>query len=54
MKNKKNQTNDKQKLIEVKKVVKEFKNGNETTRILNGVDLEIYKGDFTVIMGPSG
>lgn len=50
----KKQSNEKQILIEVKKVVKEFKNGNEKTRILNGVDLEIYKGDFTVIMGPSG
>lgn len=58
MKNKKNQdkvqSKEKKKLIEVKKVVKEFKNGSETTKILNGVNLDIYKGDFTVIMGPSG
>ncbi len=49
------QPNDENKtLLQIKNVIKEFKNGNDLTRILNGINLEIYKGDFTVIMGPSG
>ncbi len=40
--------------IVVKDLVKQFKNGNEVTSVLNGINLEIYKNDFTVIMGPSG
>lgn len=48
------QSDKKKTLLQVKNVVKEFKNGNEVTRILNGINLEIYKGEFTVIMGPSG
>lgn len=49
------QPNDENKtLLQIKNVIKEFRNGNDLTRILNGINLEIYKGDFTVIMGPSG
>lgn len=46
--------NGKETLIKVKDLVKEFKTGGEVTRVLNGVNLDIYKNDFTVIMGPSG
>ena len=37
-------------LITAKKIIKKF--GNHT--VLSGMDLEIRKGDFTVVMGTSG
>lgn len=41
-------------LLRIEKLVREFKSESGTQRILNNVDLTIYKGDFTVIMGSSG
>jgi len=35
-------------------VYKNFKNENEKTCVLNNMNIEIYEGDFTVIMGSSG
>ena len=54
MSKEKKKVEKKEVLIRVKGLEKEFKTGSEVTKILNGVDLDIYKGDFTVIMGPSG
>jgi putative ABC transport system ATP-binding protein len=33
---------------------KHYINGDVTTRVLNGVDLQVGEGDFITIMGPSG
>ncbi len=41
-------------MIETKKLIKSFKNGEGITTILKGVDLEIKKGEFVAIMGRSG
>ena len=41
-------------LISVRDVVKEFPSGEEIRRILNGVDLDIYQGELLVILGESG
>ena len=41
-------------IINVQKLVKEFKNENTTQRIIDNLDLEIYQNDFTIIMGSSG
>ena len=41
-------------IIETKKLCKTFSNYGNMQHILKNVDLEIYEGDFTVIMGPSG
>jgi len=41
-------------IIETKKLCKTFSNGGRQTHVLKNVDLEIYEGDFTVIMGASG
>lgn len=41
-------------MISVKNLYKEFKNGNETLRILSGVNVEFEKGEKVAIIGPSG
>lgn len=40
--------------IEGKDIVKEFKMGNTTTRVLKGVSLKVLKGEFVSVMGQSG
>jgi putative ABC transport system ATP-binding protein len=42
------------KIVNLKNVVKEFKQGMGVVKVLDGVDLEIDKGIFAVIVGPSG
>lgn len=41
-------------VIETKKLCKTFSNGGVQQHVLKNVDLEVYEGDFTVIMGASG
>ncbi len=41
-------------LIELKNIVKKYEDGGEPTIALNGVSLNIEKGEFVAIMGPSG
>lgn len=41
-------------IIETKKLCKTFSNGGVQQHVLRNVDLEIYEGDFTIIMGASG
>lgn len=41
-------------LIKTKKLCKTFSNGGNQQHVLKNLDLEIYRGDFTVIMGASG
>ena len=41
-------------IIETRKLCKTFSNGGRQQHVLKNVDLEIYEGDFTVIMGASG
>jgi len=41
-------------IIETKKLCKTFSNGGIQQHVLKNVDLEIYEGDFTIIMGASG
>ena len=35
-------------------ITKSFEKNGRKSNVLNGIDIEIYKGDFTVIMGSSG
>jgi len=45
----------KQKIIDLKKVLKYYFMGNNVTiKAVDGVNIEIKKGDFVAIMGPSG
>jgi len=41
-------------LLQGKGVTKSFSRGDKSARVLEQIDIEIYEGDFTVIMGPSG
>ena len=44
----------KEKILSAKNVQKTFANNGEQVHVLTNVDLDIYAGDFTVIMGSSG
>jgi len=41
-------------LIEVKNIIKEYKNEEIVTRVLHGLSFAVKKGEFVAIMGPSG
>jgi putative ABC transport system ATP-binding protein len=41
-------------LIKTNKLCKTFSNGGQMQHVLKNIDLEIYEGDFTIIMGASG
>ncbi len=41
-------------VVRTKGLVKEFHMGDEVVRALNGVDLDIKRGEYLSIMGPSG
>jgi macrolide transport system ATP-binding/permease protein len=41
-------------LIELRKLTRSYKMGDETLQVLKGVDLVIDEGEFVAIMGPSG
>ena len=41
-------------LIQTEKLCKSFSTGGNQQHVLKNLDVEIFEGDFTVIMGPSG
>lgn len=41
-------------IISVKNIEKSFKNGDVITKVLKGVNLNIYEGEFVVLLGESG
>jgi len=41
-------------ILKTSKLCKTFSNGGQQQHVLKNLDLEIYEGDYTVIMGPSG
>ncbi|MBN1789975.1 MAG: ABC transporter ATP-binding protein [Bacteroidales bacterium] len=42
------------KVIEIKNLIKEYDDAEVKVKAINGVDLAIEEGEFTVIVGPSG
>jgi putative ABC transport system ATP-binding protein len=41
-------------IIKTKALCKSYSNDGEQNHVIRNIDLEIYKGDFTVVMGSSG
>ncbi|MFU8690748.1 ABC transporter ATP-binding protein [Rossellomorea sp. FS2] len=41
-------------MITLERVTKEFQQGDETVKVLKGVDLSIREGELVAVMGPSG
>ncbi|RRD40876.1 ABC transporter ATP-binding protein [Leptotrichia sp. OH3620_COT-345] len=41
-------------MIDVKKIVKIYKNGNMSLEVLKGLDLYVGKNEYVALMGPSG
>lgn len=41
-------------LIDVQNITRDFPLGQETIKVLKGIDLKIYKGEYVALMGPSG
>lgn len=41
-------------LIQLKDIVKSYRNGDQELQVLKGIDLTVYEGEFLAIMGPSG
>jgi len=46
--------NEGKSIISIKDVKKEFINGEITSKVLKGVNLDIYEGEFVVLLGESG
>lgn len=40
--------------IVVREVAMQFQSGNQTTHVLQDINLDIYRGDIQLLMGPSG
>jgi putative ABC transport system ATP-binding protein len=47
-------SNGREAVISIRDMTKVYRMGEHEVRALNGVSLDIYKGDFVSIMGPSG
>lgn len=45
---------EKKEIIKTNKLCKTFSNNGNMQHILKNISLDIYEGDFTIIMGPSG
>ncbi|MFO1408745.1 MAG: ABC transporter ATP-binding protein [Steroidobacteraceae bacterium] len=41
-------------IVRIRDLVKEYRRGTEAVRVLDGLTLEIERGDFVALMGPSG
>lgn len=45
---------DREPIVSVRGIIKEFMSGEEIRRILKGVDLDVYPGELVVVLGESG
>lgn len=45
---------DREPIVSVRGIIKEFMSGEELRRILKGVDLDVYPGELVVVLGESG
>ncbi|WLR88850.1 ABC transporter ATP-binding protein [Streptococcus iniae] len=47
-------SNTDKEIINLRNIVKSYKNGEQELQVLKGIDLTVYEGEFLAIMGPSG
>ena len=45
---------EKEVIISLRNVIKEFPSGDSVSRVLRGINLDIYKNEFVVVLGESG
>jgi ABC-type antimicrobial peptide transport system, ATPase component len=45
---------EKEVMVSLRDVTREFESGDQTVRVLNGINLDIYKNEFVVVLGESG
>ena len=45
---------DRRVLLDIRDLAKEYKNGDSVSRVLKGVNLRIYEGEFVTLLGESG
>ncbi len=45
---------DREPLIRLRNIIKEFPSGDGVICVLKGINLDIYKGEFLVVLGESG
>lgn len=43
-----------EKIIELRKIIRNFPLGNQVVKVLKGIDLTIDRNEYTALMGPSG
>lgn len=41
-------------LVSLRNITKTYQRGPEKVQVLHGIDLDIQRGDFVALMGPSG
>ena len=41
-------------ILSLRNVIKDFKNGDTISRVLKGIDLDVYEGELLVVLGESG
>ena len=49
-----NPSAEKEVIISLRDVIKEFPSGDGVSRVLKGINLDIYKNEFVVVLGESG
>ncbi len=45
---------DREEILRMEGIVKEYQMGEEVSRVLKGIDLKVYRGEFLAVLGPSG
>ena len=41
-------------IMRIRDITRQFQNGDEITRVLKGVNLDVYEGEFLILLGESG
>ncbi|MFM7120740.1 MAG: ATP-binding cassette domain-containing protein, partial [Gammaproteobacteria bacterium] len=41
-------------LVQLRDIARDYQRGREVIHVLDGIDLDIERGDFVALMGPSG